>query len=230
MSNDSKNLEEQLVITLTADNSYSLFRKDIGESYHSKNGAYTESMLVFISNGLLPLLSKFNPLNVLELGFGTGLNALLTHVHAPQHHIIYQTIEAFPLPMSVIGKLGYDQLPGLQTYTDFISQLHQSQWDINVELNEYFSLTKFQNDFLLFNFPLDYFHLVYFDAFSMESQSELWSPELFKKVYDSLKPGAVLVTYSSRGVVKRSLREVGFTVERLAGPPGKRHVLRATKG
>ncbi len=224
-----ENQEDQLVLILTNDNSYSLFRKDIGETYHSKNGAYTESMLVFINNGLMPLLSQFNPLAVLEIGFGTGLNALLTHAMAPQHLIIYDAIEAYPVPISMIEKLQYHRLPEMADFAGFFRHLHQAQWEESVRVNDFFTLTKFKNDFLNFKFPLNHYHLVYFDAFSMEVQSELWTVDLLEKVFDSLKKGGVLVTYSARGPVKRALREVGFKVERLSGPPGKRHVLRATK-
>lgn len=221
--------DDQLILTLTDDNSYSLLRKDIGETYHSKNGAYTESMLVFINNGLVPLLAQYDPLIVLEIGFGTGLNALLSHAVASQQLIIYDAIEAFPVPIAMIEKMEYHRLPKLADFAAFFQQMHHIQWEESVGLNDFFRLTKFKIDFLQFNFPPNHYHLVYFDAFSMEVQSELWTVDLLKKVYDSLKKGGVLVTYSARGPVKRALREVGFKVERLAGPPGKRHVLRAKK-
>jgi tRNA U34 5-methylaminomethyl-2-thiouridine-forming methyltransferase MnmC len=218
-----------LQLILTEDKSYSIYNEAVGESYHSHKGAYTESMLVFIKNGLLPIMDIFQNLKVFEMGFGTGLNALLTQNAAPSKTIFYETVEAFPLEKRFIDLLSYTDLPDLQSSLHVFESLHLCDWNKEAAVTPYFTILKHQCDFLDFEFTSNDFHLIYYDAFSMESQRELWSEDVFVKLYQILVEGGVLVTYSSKGQVKRALRSAGFRVERLAGPPGKRHVLRATK-
>jgi tRNA U34 5-methylaminomethyl-2-thiouridine-forming methyltransferase MnmC len=218
-----------LRLILTEDNSYSLYNEVIGESYHSHNGAYTESMHVFIKNGLLPLLSTFESLKIFEMGFGTGLNALLTQNTAPTKNIFYETVELFPLDKCFLESLSYVNLPELNSTYQIFESLHQTEWNKEASITPFFTLLKHQCDFLTFHFSKNDFHLIYYDAFSMDAQHELWSEDVFWKLYKILVKGGVLVTYSAKGSVKRALRSAGFRVERLDGPPGKRHVLRATK-
>lgn len=214
---------------ITEDQSMSLFHGELNETYHSTHGAITESMLVFIQNGLIPLLSVDKNLNIFEMGFGTGLNALLTLKSAPETSIYYKTIEAYPLSMDVIHQLNYTFLPGFDNYRDAFNSMHSSNWQEDVRLNNFFTLHKIKSDIRDFKVEKERYDLIYFDAFSPNVQPELWTTEVFFKMFESLKPEGVLVTYSSKGIVKQALRGTGFIVERLPGPPGKRHIVRAVR-
>jgi len=220
-------------LVITADGSQSIADSRTGETFHSINGAITESQLVFISNGLefFRIQNPIQQLDVLEIGFGTGLNAWLSLLKATdwKQQIAYTALEAFPLDISLTEKLNYFESAEMQfDKQDFLS-LHLSDWEKPVQLTAYFQLTKINQDLLEFSAKASSFDVIYFDAFSPNVQPELWTEEIFSRLYLSLKSGGVLVTYSARGDVKNALRSVGFTVKRLPGPPGKRHVIRALK-
>lgn len=216
-------------IIITEDHSHSLINIDLNESYHSSHGALTESELVFIEYGLKQQLLKKKQLNILEFGFGTGLNALLAIRFAGQVSVHYHALELYPLNWELIQQLNYIELSGLQHYSEAFKAMHCCEWGSNIEVHPNFVLNKLQADFRDFRAKADIFDLIFFDAFSPDKQPELWSERILSEAYLSLKPGGILVTYSSKGMVKVALRSAGFTVQRLPGPPGKRHVIRATK-
>jgi tRNA U34 5-methylaminomethyl-2-thiouridine-forming methyltransferase MnmC len=218
-------MEDELQLVVTGDGSPSVFSSRFGQHYHSTFGAVTESMIVFIRNGLQYYLSNSNqlftaekPLRIFEMGFGTGLNAQLTYsetskLNLPTH---YTAIEAFPLPdnlselflnsgLHLSATEGMHQFGGIFTLELHI--IHLEQWDAGEAV----------------------FNVIFFDAFSPDVQPELWSEAIFQQMYNRLAPGGILVTYCVKGVVVRALKAAGFAVEKLPGPPGKRHVLRALK-
>nr|WP_154339332.1 tRNA (5-methylaminomethyl-2-thiouridine)(34)-methyltransferase MnmD [Flavobacterium sp. LC2016-23] len=198
------------------------------ECYHSKHGAIQEAKHVFIKNGLS--LFESNPVSILEIGFGTGLNAFITFLEGvqKQQKINYVGVEAYPVEAREVLEMNYvDELDAI-AFKDVFAKMHECEWNEKIDISTDFSLTKRKQFFDEIN-DLEIFDLIYFDAFGYRVQPELWSTEIFQKMYDSLKPNGVLVTYAARGVVKRSMIAVGFTVEKLAGPPGKREMFRAFK-
>lgn len=212
----------------TADGSYTIYNEDIDECYHSKFGAIAESKHVFIKNGLELIQSK--EVQVFEAGFGTGLNALLTAIYAENHHlkISYFAVEKYPLSHELINSLDYNLQLGVSN--KLFKRLHTSPWNKMADINPYFTLQKIDKDLNHINFnEYKNIDLVYFDAFSPAKQAELWSTELFQKLYNILKPGGILVTYASSGIVKFALRDAAFKIKRLKGPPGKHHMILATK-
>ncbi|HMM11393.1 MAG TPA: tRNA (5-methylaminomethyl-2-thiouridine)(34)-methyltransferase MnmD [Bacteroidales bacterium] len=215
-------------LRITGDSSYTLWDADYGEHFHSGAGAIGESMHVFVQNGLNFARLHFpDALNILEMGFGTGLNALLTCLHKQQTTINYTGIEKHPLPEEVWRLLQYEQLEhdGQGMYY----RIMQAEWNIPQRLHERFCLLKYNLDILDYHPDPEAFHLVYFDAFSPAVVPELWSDTVFGRLFGALKPQGVLVTYSAKGDVKRALRNSGFKVERLPGFAGKRHMIRAVK-
>jgi len=214
-------------IITTADGSHTLASPYVGEHYHSKHGALQEGQHVFIQHGVAALVSRAE-IRILEMGFGTGLNALLTwrYGREQQQRISYTSIEAQPVLEEVALALNYGVLvPDAQ---EIFTQLHSAPWDQVVELTDLFSLQKWHAT--LEEVELDpHFDIVYYDAFGPSYQPELWTPPIFAKLYASLKSGGFLVTYCAKGQVKRDLRSVGFDVTALPGPPGKREMTKATK-
>jgi tRNA U34 5-methylaminomethyl-2-thiouridine-forming methyltransferase MnmC len=213
---------------VTNDGTSTLYSVEMQESYHSLNGAAQESKHVFIEAGLRHT-DKEN-LNILEIGFGTGLNALLTWSEAKKKgmDIYYTSIEAFPLPLETISKLNYE-MEGQTLGKDAFSRLHEAHWDAAVQLEERcFTLFKLYGDFTTMDLPKE-LDLVYFDAFAPEKQPEMWEEHLFQKVFESMNDSGILVTYCAKGEVRRRLQRCGFQVERIPGPPGKREMLRAVK-
>ena len=212
----------------TADGSYTLFVPELDEHYHSVKGALTESEHIFINMGLKH--SQVNEPRVLEIGFGTGLNAFLSLLEAEksQRKVHFTTIERFPLKMEIIRKMNYPA----QVAPDHIQEyeaLHQAPWNEDAEITPFFTLHKLEADFTNYQFPIGY-DVIYFDAFAPEKQPEMWSQELFNQLYAVLNEGGILTTYCAKGVIRRMLQAAGFIVERLPGPPGgKREILRATK-
>ncbi len=209
-------------IVKTGDNSITLFNSEIGEHYHSIHGAKEESEFVFIKTGL-NFINKKN-LNILEIGFGTGLNLILTYKNniGLKSKILYDAIELYPIDIEIINKMNFHDKE------EIFFSIHDSPWDKKNYISEYFVYRKINKDFV--NYKLDQkYDLVYFDAFSPEKQPELWTFDIFKKIFTNMNANGVLVTYSSKGIVKRALREAGFLVERLEGPPKKRHIIRAIK-
>lgn len=231
-------------IQVTADGSQTLFVAELDEHYHSVKGALTESKHIFISTGLNKFISsglnkpdstglnklEATDVRVLEVGFGTGLNAILTLQEAEtQHrHVRYTSLEKYPLTMSVAEQLDYPKLVDSE-YSDYFLDLHRAEWNHWVDVTPYFHLRKVETDFTTLQIREKY-DVIYFDAFAPEKQEEMWSEEIFRRMYDCLDPNGILVTYCAKGVVRRTLQSVGFQVERLPGPPnGKREILRATK-
>jgi len=214
-------------IITTTDNSNSLYSDIFKEHYHSTHGAINESKHIYIDSGLIYL--KLKTINIFEVGFGTGLNAFLSYIEGKQHRlkINYTSIEKFPINKKTAQKLNYAKIL-LPKQQDLFMKLHESDWNKKVQIDDTFTLTKIHSDLKDYLFTDD-FDLVYFDAFSPETQPELWSKDIFQKIYDALNRDGILTTYSSKGIVKNNLREAGFNVERLKGPIGKRHILRASK-
>jgi len=224
-------VEREVEMVISGDGSNTLFVPALSEHYHSTFGAVAESMQVFIRNGFSCLAPALNSIHILEIGFGTGLNAFLTLIAAETagKRVIYHALEPFPLEAEIWERLNYPALPG---YTDFKSrfgELHRACWDRSVEITPGFTLYKSQVDLKHYLPPAGYFQLVYFDAFGPSVQPELWTEAVFSKLYKGLNPGGILTTYSVKGTVVRAVKDAGFTVEKLPGPPGKRHIMRATK-
>jgi len=215
-------------IIKTLDGSTTIHLPEWNESYHSKHGAIQEAKHVFIKNGLSLFENK--PVSVLEIGFGTGLNAFITFLEAMQSEqkIEYVGIEAYPVDTDEVLAMNYVKELEADQFSNVFQQMHEHVWNQKFELSSDFTLTKRKQ---FFNEIEDQnaFDLIYFDAFGYRVQPELWSTEIFQKMYNSLKPNGILVTYAARGVVKRSMISVGFEVEKLAGPPGKREMFRARK-
>lgn len=216
-------------IVLTTDGSSTIFMPEINESYHSKHGAIQEAKHVFIKNGL-HFLEK-TEISILEVGFGTGLNALITCLEAQKFNfkIRYEGVEAFPVALEELNQLNYtDQLEKVALGQDYFSKIHQIPWEQNHEISSFFELKKRK---MIFEDIEDnnVFDLIYFDAFGFRVQPELWSEFIFEKMYQALKKGGVLVTYACRSSIKKAMIHAGFETEKLAGPPGKREMLRAIK-
>lgn len=229
MSDDAANDE----IFVTQDGSHSITASRFGVSYHSKYGAITESRHVFIQAGLYPLMLNTSvQLSILEMGFGTGLNALLTFYEMANRplEVYYEAIEGFPLSIPAAQNLNYPQLidendAQLKAVFD---QMHSMPWEEEVALGPHFKLLKRLGNLEDLDFS-SRFDLIYYDAFAPSAQPELWTAPIMQKMYDALRPGGVLVTYCAKGEFKRTLKAVGFTVERLPGPPGKREMTKAIK-
>jgi tRNA U34 5-methylaminomethyl-2-thiouridine-forming methyltransferase MnmC len=219
-------------IIKTADGSATIYLPEWNEHYHSKHGALQEAQHVFIESGLRHYLEKKNPerLNILEIGFGTGLNALISYYEAQKGEVIldYTGVEAFPVSAEELESLDYARLFSEEDASQVFEKLHQCPWGRKTEISPLFCLQKQQMFFKDINAE-DYFDLIFFDAFGPRVQPELWSEEIFMRMYRSLRQDGVLVTYSAKGSVRRAMQAVGFLVERLPGPPGKREMLRATK-
>jgi tRNA U34 5-methylaminomethyl-2-thiouridine-forming methyltransferase MnmC len=217
----------KIEIKLTDDNSHTLFVPDLNETYHSKHGAIQESMHVFVNAGL----GYFNEKNltVLEVGFGTGLNAALSFIFAEDNAVLvdYTGVEAFPINNEIAQQLNYTSLIEGLSEKEFLN-LHYLRWNEKTKISNYFSLTKLNKS--IKDFELDNnFDVVFFDAFGPNVQPEMWDKSIFENLFNSLKENGVLVTYCAKGSVKRTLKEVGFTIENLPGPPGKREMTRAIK-
>lgn len=212
----------------TADGSRTLFVPELNEHYHSVKGALTESEHIFIRTGLRHCARR--DARVLEIGFGTGLNAFLTLLEAGKtgRHIHYTTIERYPLDDNIIKELRYPELIAPEQ-AGLFRELHQTEWNVPQEITPHFALLKIEGDFTRSVFEGDY-DVVYFDAFAPEKQPEMWSQPLFDYLYTAMNEDGILTTYCAKGSVRRMLQAAGFTVERLPGPPeGKREILRATK-
>ena len=215
-------------IITTSDGSKTIQIEDWNEQYHSKHGAVQESYHVFIKHGL----SLFNneTVAILEIGFGTGLNALISLIESSKQRlkINYRGIEAFPVPFDELEQLNYISVLNAVDYERDFYKMHNSIWEKPIELSGDFKLYKEQKDFLDIS-DEEAYNLIYFDAFGAGVQPELWTEIIFSKMFKALKKGGILVTYSAKGSVRRAMKSVGFKVERLPGPSGKREMLRATK-
>ncbi len=216
---------------ITSDGSTTIHLPDWNEQYHSKHGAIQEAYHVFIKTGFNKVLeNKKEQLSILEIGFGTGLNAFITFLESKkkQQKINYVGVEAYPVANNEVDKLNYvTELKAVENEAVF-KEMHAVVWEEKHEISSDFLLTKRKQFFEDID-DVNTFDLIYFDAFGATNQPELWTVDIFKKMHTALKPDSVLVTYSAKGSVRRAMQEVGFLVERLPGPPGKREMLRATK-
>lgn len=209
-------------IIKTKDGSDTVFSKQFNATYHSVYGALNESQHVYIKNGLLSASERFHQLNILEVGLGTCLNAGLTLQQNLSNPIIYIGVEKYPLPDSVWTQLNFG------SNTSLYRQFHQFEWNKTQIIRSNFMFTKYEGD--IYSFEADQkFNLVYYDAFAPSSQIELWNETILKKLFDSMITGAILVTFCANGNFKRTLKAIGFIVEVLPGPPGKREITRAIK-
>ncbi|WP_396591984.1 tRNA (5-methylaminomethyl-2-thiouridine)(34)-methyltransferase MnmD [Allomuricauda sp. R78024] len=215
-------------IIVTGDGSKTIQIEDWDEQYHSKHGAIQEAYHVFIEHGLR--LFKSTRISILEIGFGTGLNALITllEVEKLNLQVNYVGVEAFPVSFAEVKELDYCTQLNSREHQGSFEKMHKSEWESQVSVTDGFQLKKQLKDFNSIN-DINLFNLVYFDAFGARVQPELWTEEVFLKMYQAMKQEGVLVTYAAKGSVRRALQAVGFKVERLPGPPGKREMLRATK-
>ena len=215
-------------IIITGDGSSTIQLTEWDEQYHSKHGAIQEAMHVFIKSGLSLFTNK--SISILEIGFGTGLNSFITFLEAPKLaiEVDYVGVEAYPISEEEINSLNYVEQLKAEDNTTIFDEMHQQEWELKNDLSPTFQLTKRKQ---FFNEIKDEnrFDLIYFDAFGARVQPELWTEEIFQLMYNSLKEDGVLVTYSAKGSVRRAMQAVGFLVEKLPGPPGKREMLRAKK-
>ncbi len=214
----------------TADGSHSILSEQFGVSYHSKHGAIQETQHVFINAALRfkALLQK--ELSILDIGFGTGLNAYMTLIEATHRNLSvdYTGYEAFPISIEQAKALNYPALLNISDTIYPFQLLHECDWEQRIAINNHFSFQKCLQTFDQIT-DQNRFDMVYFDAFAPNAQPDLWKQPLLEKMYQALKPDGVFVTYCAKGEVKRTLKAVGFQVERLKGPPGKREMTRAIK-
>ena len=215
-------------IIQTLDGSTTIHLPEWNECYHSKHGAIQEAQHVFIKNGLKLFENK--KVAILEIGFGTGLNAFITLLESRKlnQNIEYVGVEAYPISADEVISMNFVNELDANAEGNLFKKMHESNWEEEITLENDFKLVKRKQYFNEIN-DENKFDLIYFDAFGYRVQPELWSTEIFSKMYNALKVNGILVTYAARGVVKRSMIEVGFTVEKLAGPPGKREMFRAIK-
>lgn len=217
-----------LNLKFSNDGSHTVYSDAFNETYHSVNGAVTESMHVFIEAGFKQI--QKSRIRILEIGFGTGLNAFLTFLETDTRRIevTYDTLELYPVCEEVYSSLNYPETLGSNRDEAF-KRMHTGAWGEWIAITERFSLQKLNVDIKSFTYPIDSYDVVYFDAFSPVAQPELWEQDVFNAIYRSMCAGGVLTTYCAKGEVRRNMQRAGFTVERLSGPPGKREMLRATK-
>lgn len=219
-------------VQTTKDGSKTLFISELNENYHSHHGALQEAKHVFIKNGFNIVYDC--DINILELGFGTGLNVLVTineYLKNDKNHIVhYFTLEKYPIIESEIKDLGYDELFDDKELKNIYQKIHSCEWNKPVEITSGFYLTKIKCDFFeLKNIALPKINLVYYDCFGARVQPDLWEFPLFEMVADKMKIGGLLTTYSSKGSVRRILQDLAFKVEKKEGPPGKREMINAIK-
>lgn len=220
-----------LKFLITDDGSHTIYLPEINETYHSTHGAIRETNHVFIDNGLEFIAKQGKKdIRIFELGFGTGLNALLTALYAEKNKIsiTYQSIEAFPLDSESISRLNYPEKIQIAGAADMFKKMHTTSWEIWHIISPFFKLKKLKG--LLQELDLqDTFDLCYFDAFAPSKQPEMWETPILEKIKTMLTDNGVLTTYCAKGQLKRDLRSLGFEVETLEGPPGKKEMVRAVK-
>lgn len=215
-------------IQITQDGSTTIHLPDLNESYHSKHGAIQEAKHVFIQNGLSTCTRE--SVSILEIGFGTGLNAFITFLETLNSNqtIDYVGVEAYPVAKEEVLQLNYVESLQATEYTSVFENMHNSNWNEPIALTSKFTLTKRKQFFNEIN-DISQFDLIYFDAFGYTVQPELWSDEIFEKMFAALKPNGILVTYACRTVIKKAMQNAGFKTMKLPGAPGKREMLKAIK-
>ena len=220
----------ELKIVATNDGSASVFSEKFNQQYHSLHGAIQESMHVFINAGLHFKIKSLNEISILEIGFGTGLNGLLTLNEAIKSNtkINFTTIEKYPLDNDIIERLNYGFIISMDNSSALLNQMHACEWNSLTLISNEFYLKKVKLDFENIDF-INEFDIIYFDAFAPNAQPELWTISMFEKMYNALKTNGILVTYCAKGEVKRNLKVAGFQIESLPGPVGKREMTRAIK-
>jgi tRNA U34 5-methylaminomethyl-2-thiouridine-forming methyltransferase MnmC len=214
----------------TQDGTHTLYSANYGVTYHSRYGAITESNHVFIEAGLRYKAVLGRDISILEAGFGTGLNALLTYLEAEKRglNVRYTALEKYPITSELVHSLNYPSLLGTDDLSSIFLSMHTEGWEEEQVVSPSFRIRKLQTGIEAFR-EEQQFDLIYFDAFAPQAQPELWQSSVFSNLFDSLRPEGVLVTYCAQGEFKRTLKHVGFKVERLKGPPGKREMTRAWK-
>lgn len=217
-------------LRITADGSHTLYLKNLDENYHSLHGAITESLHVFINAGLQQFLHTTGTIHILEIGFGTGLNTLLSCLFAEENalQIHYTALEPSPLNNTLIQTLNYSLQLGNNSSENIFNAIHSASFENEIAITKNFILHKQQVTLETFQ-SSNHYDLVYFDAFGPRVQPEIWSLKNFQKLFHLIKPDGILVTYCAKGEVRRAMQTAGFIVERLPGPPGKREMLRALK-
>lgn len=217
------------VLMITEDGSHTIYLPEMDEHYHSVHGAIQESLHIYIEQGLLQTEKK--ELSVLEIGFGTGLNAYLTYCYALERNlsINYFSLEKYPLTEDEYSALNYsDEI--FPEYSEGFSQLHWAEWGKMIEISKEFKLTKIKADLATFEFDdIQQFDLVYYDAFAPGKQPEMWTDKILQKVAATVKKDGIVITYCAKGTVRRALSGAGFIMERIPGPPGKKEILRGKK-
>ena len=215
-------------IIITDDGSTTIRIPEWDENYHSTHGAIQEAKHVFIKNGL-DLFQKQDAISILEIGFGTGLNAFITFLETiNKEKVNYVGVEAYPISQEEIAQMNYVSELDSEMYQEIFDKMHSCDWENQQTITENFLLTK-RKQFFQDIEDKNQFDLIYFDAFGFPLQPELWSEVIFKKMYDALLPKGTLVTYACRSTIKNAMLSVGFSIEKLPGAPGKREMLRATK-
>ena len=210
---------------LTKDGSHTIFIPELNETYHSKNGAIQESYHVYIKNGIN--LLDVAEINILEIGFGTGLNVLLTYLESKKQNlkINYHTVEAFPLDLEIIKNVNYTDFIGEK---EFYETSHQLSWNETHVITPFFKFTKHLMNFKEIDFENE-FNIVFFDAFGYDVQPDLWTISQFKKMYKALKINGILTTYACRTIIIQNMKTAGFITQKKEGAPGKREMLNAFK-
>lgn len=220
-------------IIQTADGSSTISIPDAEVTYHSIHGAIGESAHVFIEAGFRHLLNEADRpemIRVFEMGFGTGLNALMTMIAAAeaQQPVYYESVEAFPLEADLYSLLNYCRQLNRPDLQPLFDQLHTSAWGVTQSITPFFTFKKTQAALTEFSTP-EHFQIIYYDAFAPNAQPDLWTITIFEKLFNMLEQGGILTTYCSKGDVRRAMQAAGFSVEKIPGPPGKREMVRAKK-
>ncbi len=220
-------------LIITGDGSHTLYLKDLNETYHSRHGAIQESLHVFIKNGLRYYISasRKKEIHLFEMGLGTGLNALLTAIEAQKFKcpVYYEVIEPFPVPPAFYNQLNYPSQISQNEKEQLFVDIHQVEWGVENRLSDYFIIKKDKILFEKFSPEKNRYDILFYDAFAPGKQPDIWDPVLLHKAYEMLVSKGILVTYCSQGKFKRDLKEMGFQVEVLIGPPGKKEMVRAIK-
>ncbi len=214
-------------IQVSRDGSHTLYVPELSEHYHSIHGAISESVHVFIRNGFLKI--PLDPIIIFEMGFGTGLNVLITLLENMRikKTVVYHSLDAYPLDKNIWTKLNYPDLLSSGT-AKYFNRIHETPWDKSVEIAPGFELLKIRKDMHEFT-PAEKYDLIYYDAFAPGKQPGMWEISIFKKIYRMMNSGGILTTYSSKSLIRRRLEEAGLQVTKLDGPAGKKHITMARK-